>query len=121
MPYENFCKAFKPIIPKLAKQIKQSPTNSILIPARYIAEDMGSEYKDKPPIVILWGAKYCLKDTTIIIHGEKGTGNIILEKRKHRVFKGAHGRPSGLPIKKDVRSISEYQTYLTERREQGYK
>lgn len=58
--YAEFCLAIEKVVPRLKKEIEEK--NTISIPARDIAKEMGPKFQAKHPISFYWGTKVCLWD-----------------------------------------------------------
>ena len=63
--FAEFCNAIEKVVPKLKKEIEEK--NTISIPARDLAKEMGPKFQAKHPISFYMGTKICLWDSGIYV------------------------------------------------------
>lgn len=67
--YAEFCLAIEKVVPRLKKEIEEK--NTISIPARDLAKEMGPKFQVKHPTIFYWGTKVCLWDNGIHVEPKR--------------------------------------------------
>ena len=66
--FAEFCNEIEKVVPRLKKEIEEK--NTISIPAKDLAKDMGQKFQEKHPIIFYWGMKVCLWDNGIHVEAK---------------------------------------------------